>query len=234
MINLNQIRIGPMPFQAIILFLALLVFPTFALAQGYDGFVAMLVNPNPSVNDLIQRIKSVRLFPGPLSQLVLNVYGQGSNVRQWGDDIYRWDGRAMREVWRWVRKSVESSWPVQPNGETTGEVTRSQISLRESAPGMAKEIITSSEVDEGVFSDEKGREWQLKMVTSRHESQETHRWDESLYYYVTKRGRILPAKITVRCRQKGSGEKSETLHTGMKGEHYPFITTPDYSIKRAG
>lgn len=293
MIRLHCIRRGSALFEVAALFLVLLVLfvsPGLACAKGYDGLVAMLLEPDPSVQDkgkemlasaikknllrmepeqytedtflfghfvnretadlavgisippggghlvilsqkrgqyipagpvigtgLIQDIKSVRLFPGSLDQLILNTYGQGSNVHQWGEDIYRWDGRAMREIWKWVRKSVESSWLVEPNGETTGKVTRSQISINDSANGMATEIVTSSEVDEGIFSDEKGREWEFKKVTSHHETRAVHRWDESLYFYVAKYGRILPSKITVYCtRGKGPGKKSETLHAGMK------------------
>ena len=166
---------------------------------------------------LVQAVKSIKLFPCPLNQLVLNDYGQGSNVRQWGQDIYRWDGTAMRKIWTWVRKSVESSWLLEPNGETAGEVTRSQIFINDSAGGEAKEIVTSSEVDEGVFSDEKGWSTELGKVTSHRETRVTHKWDESLFYYVAKSGKILSPEITVSCSRRMNGSESlGTLYAGMK------------------
>ncbi len=165
----------------------------------------------------IEDIESIKLFPGPLNQLVVKDYGQGTGTRQWEEAIYRWDGTAMREIWNWVRKALYKHWPPEPNGETIGYAVRSEVFINDSAGRGAKEIVTSSEVDEGVFYDEEGRYCELKKITSNRKTRVTHKWDESLFYYVAKCGKILSPEITVRCPRRGNrSESSDTLYAGMK------------------
>lgn len=163
--------------------------------------------------DLIQSIEPVKLIPGSLDQMILNDYSNGTGWLDWGKYIFRWDGSAMRIIWMWERKTVYKGSAIGPNGECTGQVTRARISIGPLERGRARQIVTSSEEDRGVFSDQKGREWELKKVRSRSKLRLIHRWDGSLYYYVAKWGTILPSQITVSC---SLGQSPYTLHAGMK------------------
>jgi hypothetical protein len=166
---------------------------------------------------LIQHIKSIKLFPGPLKQLVLNDYGQGSGTRQWEEKVFRWDGTAMQMIWTWVRKALYKHWPPDLNGEIIGYAVRSDIFIDDPPGKAAKEIVTSSVDDRGVFCDDDNRSWELAKVTSHRETKVSHKWDESLFFYVAKSGKILSPEITVRCSREINGdESSDTLYAEMK------------------
>jgi hypothetical protein len=164
----------------------------------------------------IEGMESVKLFSSPLEQLVLNLYGGGSGKRHWGKDIYCWDGAMMRMIWAWVRKDLEKNWSPGPEREV-GRVVRSEVNIGSAAGEGPKEIHTCSVVDHGVFSHQKGKNWELEKVTSHVERQEIHRWDDSLFFYVAKHGEILPQKITVRCWEGiPQREGTETLNGWMR------------------
>lgn len=165
----------------------------------------------------IESIESTRLISGPLEQIVLNVYGGGTETRQWGKNILRWDGGAMRMIWRWIRCSVDKKRAHGLRGEYIGRIIRSEIFIKNSVSGNAKEIITRTEVDHGVFSKKKGQKWELEEVTSHFENKVTHKWDESVFFYITRYGQILPPRVSVECRRGIAGtEESETLNGGMR------------------
>jgi hypothetical protein len=179
---------------------------------GHYGLVGHVINVA-----YIESVESVSLFPGPLEQIVLNVYAGGTETRQWGENILRWDGAAMRMVWEWTRKSIDKRSAPERQGEYIGRITGSEISFDNSRSGAAKEIVTRTDWDEGIFSDEKRQTWDLKKVTSHFESQANHKWDESLFFFVAKSGQILSTKITIRCsRGMGGSESADTLYAGMK------------------
>lgn len=162
----------------------------------------------------IESMESTQLFPCPLEQIVLNLYGGGSGKQHWGKDIYRWDGTKMRMIWAWVRKDIDVKWPPGPKG-IDGHFVRSEARIIDSGVGSPKEIHTLSVVDVGVFSRRKGHRSELEEVTSHIERRQVHRWDDSLFFYLAKHGEILPPRISFNC-QEGVPQKkgSETLAAG--------------------
>lgn len=171
----------------------------------------------------IESLETVKLFPGPLDQLVLNLFSGGSGLRHWAKDIYRWDGKAMRMIWAWVRKDLYKRWPPGPQGEITGHVVRSEITFSDLKGDGVKEIITSIILEEGIF-DPQG--WELEKVVSQSETRSIHKWDESLFFYVAKYGDILSPSITVRCWEGiPPKEGSETL---LKGRIVGILEKPGY------
>jgi hypothetical protein len=162
----------------------------------------------------LESLESVKLFPGHLDQLVLNLFGGGSGLRHWGKDIYRWDGQRLRMIWAGVRKELYTRWPPGPQGEITGHVVRSEIFYNDLNGDGVKEIITATVIEEGIFS---RRSEEFERVVSRRETKTIHQWDESLFFYVAKHGEILPPSITVRCWEGiPPNEGSETLLRGRK------------------
>jgi hypothetical protein len=161
----------------------------------------------------VESMKSANLFPGPLEQLVLNLYGGGSGWQHWGTDIYRWDGASMRMIWAWIREDVFKKWPASDN-KPVGTRLRSQINFSDSNNDGYREIITSDKVEEGVFS-VTGSD--LEQVLSRDETTSIHRWDESLFFFVSRYGEIIVPNITVSCTM-GIPQKqgSEILSEGKK------------------
>lgn len=181
------------------------------LSKGNNQYIPMATVTGIA---FIESMESTKLFPCPLEQIVLNLFGGGSGKQHWGKDIYRWDGTKMRMIWAWVRKDIAVNWPPGPKG-IDGHFVRSESSIIASGDCSPKEIHTSSVVDVGVFSRHEGHRSELEEVTSHVERREVHRWDDALYYYVAKHGEILSQRITVTC-QEGIPQKegSETLVGG--------------------
>jgi hypothetical protein len=164
----------------------------------------------------IESMESVKLFPCPLEQIVLNLFGGGTGERDWDKDIYRWDGTKMRMIWAWVRKNIYAKWFPKPE-DTVGHVIRSEINFVGSGACGPKEIHTCSMVDEGIFPHQKGHELDLEKVTSHVERCEVHRWDDSLFFYIAKHGEISSPEITVSCQQGiPQREEPQTLHGGIR------------------
>jgi len=162
----------------------------------------------------VESIEAVKLFPGPLDQLVLNLYGGGSGWRHWAKDIYRWDGKKIRMIWAWVRRDLYKKWPSGSRGEIIGHAVRSEISFSNLRGDAVKEIRTSNTLEKGIFAHQS---WELEKVTSRRETNTIHKWDQSIFFYVAKYGEILPPGISVRCWEGiPQKEGSETLLKGRK------------------
>jgi hypothetical protein len=169
----------------------------------------------------VEDMEVVRLFPGALDQLALNLYGGGSDWEHWGKDIYRWDGKAMRLIWAWIREDVFKRWP-NPHGEGVGTRVRGEISLDGSNRDGVKEVVTSDTVEECVFSDDT----EMAKVVSRRETKRIHRWDESLFYFVYEYGEIVAPSITAQCTE-GIPQK-ETSKILTEGTRVGILEPPGY------
>jgi hypothetical protein len=156
----------------------------------------------------IESIEAVRLLHGQYDQLSLNLYGGGSGFRHWANDIYCWDGKTIRMIWAWLRKEVYEQWQPGSRREYTGHVIQSTITIGSMRNNSARDIITSTVIENGVFDPRTSSV--LSTVTSKNEEDLVHRWDQSLFFYVARHGRILPDKITVSCK-KGIPQKEGSV-----------------------
>jgi hypothetical protein len=183
----------------------------------YEGNLVVLTEQNgryiplSSVKGVgfIESMTVVNLMPGFIEQLTLNLYGGGSGLRHWAKDIYCWDETDMRLVWAWIRKEQYNIWGQQrSNGETIGSLIQSEINFDDLDTDGYKEIITLDTLEIGVLNEEvKG--YEFKVVESRTETKNVHRWDKDLFYYVPEYGEIISPNIKVDC-SKGVPQKKVT------------------------
>jgi hypothetical protein len=146
----------------------------------------------------IEKLQAVRLFPESQDQLLLHLFQAGSGWRHWANDVYRWDGQALRLVWAWARKDVYKGWPPTDQGEISGRLTQAGISFRDLDGDGVKEVLTDTLIEDGVIQNG----WDhLTRVTARQETKRVHRWDKTLFYFVSKYGRILSPVIDAPCQE---------------------------------
>jgi hypothetical protein len=161
----------------------------------------------------IESLEKVKLFQGPLDQLVLNMFGGGSSWRHWAKDIYRWDGTKMRMIWAWVRRDAYKGTSVDET-RVSGRQVNGDISYRDRDGEGIKDIVAKATIEEGVFL---RSEWKLREITSRRRIEGIHRWDESLFYFVERHGEIILPQLAVRCwRGIPSLEETEIVQRGRK------------------
>jgi hypothetical protein len=190
------------------------------LTQKNGRYVPVVVNTSIA---FIETIETTKLFPGTLDQLALNLFSGGSGVRHWAKDIYRWDGEKMRIIWAGVLKESYVKWPPGPQGEINGHIVRSEITFNDLRITGAKEIITVATLEEGIFNPQS---MELEKVQSRREISAVHKWDETLFFYVAKYGKILSDNVTAHCWE-GIPPK-EGSKTFLRGEKVGILEKPGY------
>jgi hypothetical protein len=174
----------------------------------------------------IASLEGVKLFPGSLEQLVVNMSGGGTGWRHWAKDIYRWDGKVMRIIWSGFVKDVTTDFPPPEGNEAERRVIKSNISFRDLDRDGVKEIIAAYEKEEGLVG---ARALEIKNIKSRTSWKEINRWDETFYYYIAQYARIT-ATIVARCSDGLSfNEWQETITDGTRAG---VLVTPDFREAR--
>ncbi len=169
----------------------------------------------------IESIQSVNLFSGQADQLALNLYMHGTGLEHWAKDIYRWDGETLRMIWAWGQKEIRKDWPPDSHGEIRGYVIQSDITIGKRREDGSREIVTATVFEKGVF--DRNKDWGFRSVTDRSVTKSVHSWDQSLFFYVAKHGRIVSPQVAVPCKEGIPQKKG--LMTLKKGTRLGILDT---------
>ena len=172
----------------------------------YEGNLVMLTNPSGRYLPtqvltrlgFITSLEGVKLFPGSLEQLVVNMSGGGTDWRHWAKDIYSWDGKAMRIIWDGWIKDVTTHFSPGADDDDKSRVMKTKVSFRDLDGDGVKEIMAVHTQEDGVLNP---RTLEIRKLRSRTSWNVTYRWDKTFDYYLAYYGRIR-ATLSVRCWER--------------------------------